>query len=137
MNLSELMTTCPISVAPTTSIRDALGKMIEFDIRHLPVLEADRLIGIVSDRDVRDFSLPSDEQYDPTGDRRLGLGDPVSSIMTVGVYTLDESADISSILDAMIEEKLSAVPIVRGDDRVLVGIISYIDVLKALRDTLG
>lgn len=136
MELTEIMTARPICVSPTTSIRDALGKMIEFDIRHLPVLDADRLVGIVSDRDIRDFSLPTNEQYYATGDAHARLDEQVMKIMTVGVFTLDESAGLTDVVDAMIQEKLSAVPVVRGGDGILVGIISYVDVLQALREKM-
>jgi acetoin utilization protein AcuB len=52
MKAGDLMTTNPVTVSPTATIADAWDLMTGLEIRHLPVLEKGKLVGIVSDRDL-------------------------------------------------------------------------------------
>src|SRR2546426_9196882 len=57
-SVRDLMTPAPLSVSPNTPVNEARALMQRHRIRHLPVLEDGRLVGIVSDRDIR-LVLPS------------------------------------------------------------------------------
>lgn len=57
-DVRELMTPTPISVSPRTSVDEARALMQQHRMRHLPVLDNERLVGMVSDRDIR-LVLPS------------------------------------------------------------------------------
>src|SRR5262249_43893640 len=57
-NVRDLMTPTPVFVSPTTSVDEARALMQQHRVRHLPVLDHERLVGMVSDRDIR-LVLPS------------------------------------------------------------------------------
>ena len=135
MDVAEIMTANPGFVLPETSIQEALGKLIELDVRHLPVVQDGKLVGIVSDRDFRDYSLPASEEFYEPSNSRARLDKPVSTIMSTGVYTISPTATISEVIDLMIDDKFTAIPVVESPEETLVGIVSYVDVLKVLKNS--
>lgn len=127
--VDDLMTVGPITVNVDTTLREVLQRMRQDDCRQLPVLdESDKLVGIITDRDVR-LSLNSplvlherwqdEELMDTVTAGGLMTADPI----TVAPQTLAyEAAEILST------HKFGALPVVAGD--ALVGIISVTDFLN-------
>src|SRR5262245_12307433 len=112
MIAEEIMTRDPVTVNERATIGEAWRLLAEGSIRHLPVVRDGAVIGILSDRDFRSLgvALLSDlESYDRVRERLLS---PVSALMTSGVITADRDADVSELVDLMLDEKLSAVPVV-------------------------
>lgn len=136
MIVQEIMTADPTTVSENTSIGDALNTLSDEGIRHLPVTRQGDVVGILSDRDLSSlgFSLVNDmagsEQV------RARLSQPVSALMSGGVVTIGQDAELSEAVDLFVEEKLSALPVVESGSSTLVGIISYIDLLKAVSGAL-
>jgi len=130
MIADEFMTRQPITVSEDTSIGDALAILSEERIRHLPVVRGGEVVGILSDRDFRSLgvSLVNDEQALDL--LRAQLSRPVSVLMTGGVVTVGRDAEASEIAEVMLEEKLSAVPVVEPGTQELAGIVSYLDLLR-------
>jgi acetoin utilization protein AcuB len=133
MLVKEIMTTRPFCVEKTESIQMALGKMVEYDIRHLPVTESGNLVGIVSDRDIRDYALPLSTDFQRSTDTRAKLDAPVATIMSSSVVTIHEEEEVADLIELMLAEKLSAVPVLGGTAEKLVGIVSYLDVLEVAK----
>jgi CBS domain-containing protein len=131
MIADDIMTRQPITVSEETSIGDALAVLSEERIRHLPVVRGGDVVGILSDRDFRSLgvSLMSDEHA--LERLRAQLARPVSVLMSGGVVTVGRDADAVEIAEVMLEEKLSAVPVVEPGTQVLAGIVSYLDLLRA------
>jgi acetoin utilization protein AcuB len=128
----DLMTKDPVTLRVTATVKDAVELLQSMEIRHLPVVNApDELIGMVSDRDLRSLSIPrtADERW--LGELRTALQEKISSVMTADVLSVEEEADASEIIDMMLEYKVGAVPVTDADGT-LVGIVSYIDVLREL-----
>jgi acetoin utilization protein AcuB len=126
-----------VTVNERATIGEAWRLLTEGSIRHLPVVRDGDVVGILSDRDFRSLgiSIVTDVQgYDRVRERLLA---PVSALMTSGVVTTDRDADVSEIVDLMLEEKLSALPVVEEGTQSLVGIVSYIDVLRATQPLLS
>lgn len=125
----DIMTTSPICVTIRTRLGEAIEVMHENDIRHLPVLEGERLVGILSDRDLRAL-------WDPALDVRVGDGRVydrrVSDFMSSDLITIAEEDDIDTVIDTFLDHKVGAVPVVDADGT-LAGIISYLDILQAAR----
>ena len=134
MVVEEVMSKEPIVVRTTDSIRRAMSATMEGDVRHLPVVEDGRLVGIVSDRDLRDayrsafFSAAVDE--DP-------LDEAISKIMSSDIVSVGTETELGEVIDLMIEHKVGALPVVADDSMKLLGIVSYIDVLRAAREALS
>ena len=88
MRVADLMRTEPKSCTPEASLQDARDLMQKGKFRHLPVMEEDELVGVITDRDIRSFLLPSDipenikERMDLLKVRRVGdhMSTPVTSI---------------------------------------------------------
>jgi len=135
MIVSEIMSPKPYAVSVTSSIRHVLQLLAEADVRHLPVLENGGIVGIVSDRDLRALTPASDAPEDTDAARRA-LAQPVSSVMSSNVVSACPEDDVGDVVDLMVEHRIGAVPIVEAGSSKLVGIVSYVDVLRAARDLL-
>ena len=137
MVAEEIMTKDPIYITDETSVEAAIGVLYENDIRHLPVLDSDgELVGIVSDRDLRAFALPALTEFDNRESFNEALANPVSTIMSGDVVSVDLEAELVEIIDIMLQTRAGAIPVIDRDTAELVGIISYVDVLGALRDEM-
>ncbi|HVU02569.1 MAG TPA: CBS domain-containing protein [Polyangiaceae bacterium] len=129
MIASEIMTGRPTTVSARTSIRSTLRKLAELDVRHLPVTSDGAVVGMVSDRDLRD--VVSRLLLEAGPDLDLLLERPVGDVMSADVIAVDPETDVDEIIDLMVEHRIGAVPVVTPDTADLVGIVSYVDVLRA------
>jgi CBS domain-containing protein len=128
---SDVMVDRVVSVGPSDSVAAALEVLAELQVRHVPVVEDEQLVGMLSDRDLRSLGLyqlrdlASLERLQTVG--RM----PVADVMSSDVQTVDPEADVREVIELMLEEKISAVPVVDPHTGTLLGIISYVDVLRA------
>jgi CBS domain-containing protein len=109
---------------------DAAARMTHRGVRHLPIIDADRrVIGILSDRDVRAAmgNLFSTEDEQKEFSIRMEYM-RVRDMATRDPLTVRETAPVSQIVRVLVDQRVGAVPVVDDDER-LVGIVSYIDVL--------
>ena len=83
MKVSTIMSPAPVTVGPDVSVAAARDILLTEDVRHLPVLEANRLVGIVSDRDL----FPDEEELAP----RPGGGHPRLIRVLADVMSTDVS----------------------------------------------
>ena len=125
MVVQEVMTEDPITAQSSTAIGTVLNTLFESDVRHLPIVDGDQLVGIVSDRDLRAFLAPSMLELEKPEDVRKRLAQPVSTVMNADVVSVTPETDLSEVIEMMIDQP--------GTDE-LVGIVSYIDVLRAAQD---
>jgi acetoin utilization protein AcuB len=136
MLVQEVMTREPYVAFVRDSIGSVLSKLAEADVRHLPVLESGELVGIVSDRDLREVvPSPLDVVERPLESARL-LARPVSELMSTAVVSVSPADDLVDAIDLMIEHRIGAVPVVQEGGALLVGIVSYVDALRAAREAL-
>jgi len=129
MKVKDIMTADPITVTPLHTVRDALGLMLEYNVRHLPVQEEGILVGMLSDRDIRQCAIPLEEEAEIQS-THLRLDIKVSEIMTRRFYTLSQDDSIKRAIELIIEERISGVPVVADSQNTIVGILSYIDILE-------
>jgi acetoin utilization protein AcuB len=129
--VKDSMTREVVVLPPQAAAGEALALCRERRIRHLPVLEDERLVGIVSDRDLRS-ATPA--LGDPARAEALGRI-PVSQVMASDVTTARPEDPIEEAANAMREKKIGCLPVVEGD--ALVGIISSSDVMEALVYLMG
>ncbi len=136
MIAEDIMTHKPLTVTEKVSIGEALALLGEAGVRHLPVVRGGDVIGILSDRDFSGLGIALVNDIRSYDSFRSRLAQPVSTLMTGGVVTVDRDADVTEIVDLMLEEKLSAVPVVESGTQELAGIVSYVDVLKVAQPLL-
>ena len=135
MVVSEIMTASPVTAEVTQTVRDALKLLRQLDARHLPVVDSGRLAGIVSDRDLREITAPLMEGLEPKRASQL-LDQPLSAVMSSDVQSVHGETELEDAIDLMIEHRVGAVPVIDASTQGLVGIVSYIDVLRAARPHL-
>jgi CBS domain-containing protein len=136
MVADELMSKSPFVVQVTDSIRRVMAKLTERDVRHLPVVDRGRLVGMVSDRDLRRLLDPMFELAPAHAARNDELERPISVLMSSDVISVQPETEADEVIDLMIEHKIGAVPVTEADGSKLLGIISYVDVLRAARNVL-
>ena len=138
MFVSQSMTRKVITIDKDASIFDAQEKFVEHRIRHLPVVDTDnRLIGIVTDRDIRS-AMPYSLFKDPDNQQeREKLNDlKISDIMTDNPKTISPGYTIQDALLLIEEMRVGALPVVDEQGK-LKGIISVRDLLRAFINVLG
>jgi len=136
LDVSDIMTRNPELIHADEPVQEAVNRLFEMDIRHLPVVDAaGDLVGVVSDRDLLEFSQPYEMAANvaPSNERESTA---VSRLMSGDVITAHAEDDVAELIDVMMEHKIGAIPIVDPLDGSLVGIVSYIDVLREARDVL-
>ena len=96
-------------------------------IRHLPVVDGARLVGIVSERDLFRSSLAQALGYASKDTRDLMKTLHIKDVMVTGVITIPPDTEVCEATKMMIEEKIGCLPVV--EDNLLVGLITETDVL--------
>ena len=134
MNVSKYMTQKVIAVEPERSVKDAFLMMRARRVRHLPVVDGDELIGIISDRDLRRPRW-AESIDDWTAYYQIDDAVTVKDVMTSNpevVHTYDE---ILKAVRIFREQRYGALPVLdkKGD---LVGVLSAHDLLLALEEAL-
>ena len=134
MQVKEIMTPKPITIEPDKGVYEALLLMYQHDIRRLPVIEEGRVVGIISDRDIKQIMGRPILAREETGKEELSFH--VSEVMTHDVIMVEQDADLREAIELMAENKISGLPVVDHDEK-LVGVVSSIDVLWYALDLLN
>jgi acetoin utilization protein AcuB len=136
MNAQDVMTPNPVTVGPDATVAEVWDLMRERAIRHIPVVEQGAVIGMLSDRDLAHLDLARLVTAEGAEGLRRALATPAVKIMSADVVGVGPDAELGEVVDLLVENRIGAVPVVRPETQELVGIVSYIDVLEALRDLL-
>jgi CBS domain-containing protein len=120
MKIRDIMTTDPELIDPNSSIRDAARRMKNEDIGALPIGENDRLIGMVTDRDIAVRAVAEDRDPSTT---------TVRDVMSEKIYYCFEDDDIEDAARCMAENRVRRLPILNRDKR-LTGIVSLGDIAQ-------
>lgn len=124
--VQDFMSRGALTLSPDASMFEAMRLCHDRRIRHIPILENDRLVGIVSDRDIRAVSPPlGDSQRVSTMKEKR-----VVDVMTRKVVTTHPQDTIVHASREMYERRINALPVVA--EEALVGIITTSDVMRAL-----
>lgn len=108
-----------ISVAPCSSVHDAIEKMAEKSAGTALVMDGNNLVGILSERDfIRRIYLKD----------KCGKGAKVSDIMSTDLTTVDPETTLESCMEQMTEKRIRHLPVLEGDT--VKGIVSIGDIVK-------
>jgi acetoin utilization protein AcuB len=129
--VKDSMTREVVALSPETTAVEALGLCRERRIRHLPVVEGGRLVGIVSDRDLRSAAPALGDSDRASALERIGISD----VMTRDVVSARPDDPIEVAANRMRERRIGCLPVVEGGE--LVGIITSSDVMEALVYLVG
>ena len=134
----DLMTKDPFTLTEQATLEDAAELMRERDIRHVPIVDREgALVGIVSDRDLGSLDLGRLIGDAGVEGVRAHLATSVIKVMTPEVITVGPEDGLDEVVDLMLESRVGAVPVVEAHSRRVVGIVSYVDVLRAFRNAQG
>ena len=109
------------SIAPGATVFDAIALMADKNIGALPVVENDRLIGIISERDYTRKVILQGKSSQETR---------VEEIMTRDLVTADPNDTVADCMRVMTEERVRHLPVVKGAK--MVGVLSIGDLVKCL-----
>ncbi len=123
MLVKDIMRSPAVAIAPETTLEDAYRTMREKGFRHLPVLESGRLVGVITDRDLRLATSSLAPSPFPPGSR-------VEEVMSRAPLTADRLDPVEDAARTMRERKIGCLPVVANGT--LVGIITGLDLLDAL-----
>lgn len=132
MRVAELMTSKVFTVEPHDLI-DRVFFLIHYEkIRHIPVIEKGKLVGIVSDRDLYKALGPKSNsnalEVNKDHTQLHVVSQKVAHIMHRGVYTVTPETLASEAAAMMVEHRIGALPVTEKDK--LVGILSSTDILR-------
>ena len=131
LRVRDSMTREVVTLGPEASAAEAWGVCQELGIRHLPIVEAGRLVGLVSDRDLRDVSPPRGSG----GERDTLAWVRLRDIMSTDLATIAPLDTIEHAAREIYDRRIGCLPVV--SDGELVGIITSSDMMRTLIELVG
>lgn len=125
MQIKNLMTNSPTWLPTHATIQDAAQKMQQLDCGFIPVGEKDKLVGIVTDRDIALRGVAKGKAYNT----------PVTEIMTTKVLYCYETDTVDSVAQNMQEQQVRRLIVLNNaNDKKLVGVVSVCDLVQKAQD---
>ena len=124
-SIQEAMTPNPTTIKATTAAQEAARTMKSEDVGSLPIVEGDKLVGVVTDRDLAIRIVAEGRGVDTT----------VGEIASKDVVTVDPEQTIDEAARLMAEHQVRRLPVVEEDGR-LVGILAQADIAQTGHDAL-
>lgn len=122
--IQKYMTTMPHTVGKDVSIKKALEIMREHQIRHLPVQDGGRLVGVVTDRDIKlASSFKGASEF------------KVEEVMTPDPYSVSPEAPLDEVISTMAQHKFGCA-IIKQENEKVVGIFTEIDAYRSLHEMI-
>jgi len=129
MEIRKLMKTDVVSVQADEPLINAVEATSSERIRHVPVLDGERLVGIVTNNDIKHATPSPLLEGSEAHYRKILHETPVSRIMRRYPITASPDTPVADVVRLMIDNRIGAVPIVEGEK--LVGIVSELDILRS------
>jgi acetoin utilization protein AcuB len=124
MKVHEWMTRNPVTVSKDENVRGCMDLMTEHSIRHLPVVEGQKLVGFVTESDLREVSSTSSAE-----------GTSIEDFMVIDPITVSPDTDIEDAAKLIYYHKIGGLPVV--DNEEFVGIITVVDLLGVFIELMG
>ena len=134
MKVSKYMTQKLITATPEMSVKQAFILMRSHNVRHIPVVEAEGLVGILSDRDLRRPRW-AENLDDWTAYYQINDAHSVANVMTRNPETVRAADAVLKAVKIFRKRRYGALPVLDKDGD-LVGILSAQDLLGALEEYL-
>ncbi|WOF15238.1 CBS domain-containing protein [Methanoplanus sp. FWC-SCC4] len=155
MLIKDVMTPNPVTITLNAKVREAAGILRKYRIGGIPVMEGERVVGIVTETDIlsllevgelsEDLWLPSPLEvievpvrefinWEKTKKALSDIGDsPISDIMSSDIVSIEDDADIEDGAKLMLAEGIARLPVIRNDR--LVGIVTRQDIVRGITMT--
>lgn len=122
MKVSEVMTSDVQTVSADQTAREAASFMLRAEAGSIPVCEGDRVIGIITDRDIAVRGVAEGR----------GPDTPVRELMSDGIICARDDEDVADVAHRMSEQQVRRLPVLDSEDR-LCGIVSLGDLARETR----
>jgi len=137
LRVADVMRTHVHQVAPDASVRTAAHRMLLLGIESLVVVEDDRPVGIVTERDILAAAMPRMDELVGSGLSAIDVADvarahfqvPVREVMTHAIETTTSDTTVTKALGAMLARRLRRLPVQDPGSGRLVGIVTQRDLL--------
>jgi len=131
----DYMTPEPKTLEITHTLLDAVLMLRRGNLRHIPVLEGGRLVGVLTDRDVARFAPSLLLPLEPQEYNRVFENTTLDKVMTRNPVSTIPDAPLADAIDLLYRNRLGCLPVLKNGQ--LVGIITTADMLRALYDLVG
>ena len=130
--VADIMTTKVVTLDEEDNLQGVAKAMDDFKIRHVPVVDGKKLVGLISQRDVLRLAVSSLTKSTALEDlqKHLESDSFVADVMTRDPITVSPATAIPDLIRLLLQHRVGAFPVVDGNGE-LVGIVSEIDVLAA------
>ncbi|WP_313031718.1 CBS domain-containing protein [Massilia alkalitolerans] len=117
--IREVMTPDVQTISPQETVQRAAQMMDELNVGAIPVCDGDRLVGMITDRDITVRSVAAGQSPDQTF---------VGDVMSTDVRTCYSNQELDEVMDTMSDVQIRRVPVIDENSRQLVGIVSLGDI---------
>lgn len=128
LRVRDLMTSNVLVVGPDDPVTKIRDLMADRHIRHVPVVDGEDLVGVVSDRDLLARALGSDTDLPLSLQAELFDADKVRDVMTWDVETIDVDDDVTTAAQVMLDNKYGCLPVL--EEGKLAGILTEADFVR-------
>ncbi len=125
--VAALMRPFPYFARPDEPVAKLFALMKQHNIRHVPIKQGERVVGIVSERDLRWMGMPALVLPDPEEI-------PIHHVQVNNPYTVEITTPLNIVLQEMSERKIGAAVVVKSGE--LAGIVTVTDICSALAEVL-
>ena len=133
MRVGSMMHTQVITATPEMSLAEVQRLMRDHNIRHMPVVSGKRLVGMMTDRDIRE-ALPSPATTLTRGEIAYRMETtPVKTCMTTDVVWIGPDMEMARAARLLVQRRIGCLPVV--DHSTLVGVVTDMDCLRAFLAT--
>jgi acetoin utilization protein AcuB len=129
LTVESIMTPDPITVQPDTPLAEVIGRMKANDCRQMPVMAEGKLVGIISDRDIRLAMNSPLTLHERAQDQALLRDITAGTCMTPNPLTVEEPMPAVEAARLLKRYKFGGLPVMRGE--LLVGIVTVTDILNS------
>lgn len=134
MVVRAIMTPNPIAAAPETPLPVVYQLMKRYEVRHLPILEHGELVGILTERDLREARPFLEEPVRLWEVAYQVANRPARDLMRAPVYSIEATGSVEQAADMMQRHRIGALPIM--EHGTLVGIVTVTDILKLVAQSV-
>ena len=135
MVVRDIMATAITTLEESAHLIDAALILRRTGFRHLPIVSGDRLVGLITDRDVYRFAPSLLTDISPEEYNRVFETTPISRVMTRDLITITPDAPIQQAVALLHGKKVGCLPVVEEDK--LVGMVTVTDMLEILHGILS
>jgi acetoin utilization protein AcuB len=135
MYVSDWMTKKVYTVGPDDYLSDAITLMKDKAVKHLPVVKGDKIKGILSDRDIKEYSPSKATTLDIYELHYILANTKIKELMKVRVFTTTQDTPVEEAAMLMLDKSIGCMPVLHAG--CLVGIISDKDIFHAMVDITG